>query len=130
MSAKNSAVVLGNGTSRRQFDLAAIHRVATTYGCNAIHRDFAPHYLVAMDWNMVDEIIQARAFERSKFYTQHEGKTDRIVLEQRLPIHFVTSQPETVDSGNSAVRLAAENQHPAIYLVGFDYMQGQTLSKV
>jgi hypothetical protein len=52
----NIACVMGNGPSRKQFDLDTIHATMYTYGCNALYRDFMPDYLVSMDFHVVDEI--------------------------------------------------------------------------
>ena len=49
-------IVMGNGESRRavSFDLLKNH---TTYGCNALYREFAPSALVAIDELMYYEVI-------------------------------------------------------------------------
>jgi hypothetical protein len=56
----NIACVIGNGPSRLNFDLAAIGRQMTTYGCNALYRDYIPNYLISMDYNMVKDILDKK----------------------------------------------------------------------
>lgn len=92
----------------------------TTYGCNALYRDFMPDYLISMDYSMVDEIIKKRVHYQTNFYTQHANKIDE---KQRNgePIHFISGQRETLDSGNSALIIAMKNGHDVVYVLGFDY---------
>ena len=118
---KNDACVIGNGTSRLQLDLDSIHALYVTYGCNALYRDFVTDYLISMDMGMVDEILRHQAYNKSILYTQHDNRIENIKNKQKLPINFVRSQRETVDSGNSAIDLAATHKHDKIYMVGFDY---------
>lgn len=113
------ACVIGNGKSRLNFDLHEIHATMTTYGCNAIYRDFMPNYLISMDILMVCEIIDNRVHYQTNFYTQHNNKIDEL-QRQGHPINFFHGQRETNDSGNSALLLASK-QHDVIYIIGFDY---------
>ena len=41
--------IIGNGESRKGFDLANLRQHGTIYGCNAIYRDFMPDVLTAVD---------------------------------------------------------------------------------
>jgi hypothetical protein len=113
------AVVIGNGPSRLQFDLTKIKSFATTYGCNAIYRDFTPHYLISMDRYMVDEILKSRIHHDCMFYTQHDNRIDELERTGE-PINFVRTTRQTHDSGNTAIELALET-HSTVYMIGFDY---------
>ena len=115
----NIACVIGNGPSRKQFDLDTIHHTMYTYGCNGLYRDFLPDYLVSMDSTMVDEILKNNVHKKCTFYTQHTNRIDAI-KDQGEPIKFFEGQPMTHDSGTSALELAAES-NDVIYLIGFDY---------
>jgi hypothetical protein len=117
------ACVIGNGPSRLNFDLAAIGRQMTTYGCNALYRDFMPDYLVSMDYNMVKEILDKKVHYQTSFHTQHENRIDKL-QEEGEPIHFFWGFSETNDSGNSALRLALQHDNISVYLIGFDYNDG------
>ena len=121
----NIACVIGNGTSRLKFDLDAIQKVMTTYGCNALYRDFIPDYLVSMDRFMVEEILKNKAHHKTKLYTQHINKFDDMANNGE-PINFFWGMSETHDSGNTALRLACKNKHDMIYMIGFDYNNGPT----
>ena len=48
-------IVYGNGESRPTTDLIG-GEWTTTWGCNAIYRDFAVDNLVSVDYNMQQEI--------------------------------------------------------------------------
>lgn len=115
----NIACVIGNGPSRKQFDLDTIHQTMYTYGCNGLYRDFLPNYLVSMDFTMVDEILQNNVHKRCSFHTQHVNRIDKLA-EEGEPINFFWGKPMTHDSGTSALELAAET-NDVIYIIGFDY---------
>ena len=117
---KVTACVIGNGTSRLQFDLETIGHKMTTYGCNALYRDYMPNYLVSMDYNMVKEILDKKVHYHTNFYTQHDNRIDKLA-EDGEPINFFWGFSETNDSGNSALRLALSNKHNVVYMIGFDY---------
>ena len=49
--------LIGNGTSRKDFDLESLRPHGKIYGCNAIYRDgFRPDVLVAVDHGIMHEI--------------------------------------------------------------------------
>jgi hypothetical protein len=121
----NEAVVIGNGPSRLSIDLEELHALMTTYGCNALYRDFIPNYLISMDYSMVDEILKARIHYQTEFYTQHSNRVDEFERKGE-PIKFFWGTKETQDSGNSALRLALDNQHDIVYMIGFDYSSNQS----
>lgn len=116
------AIIIGNGKSRLQFDLESLKNYGVTFGCNGIYRDFSPDYLVAMDRNMVDEIIQAKAYMNSVFYTQYDNAIEKQIIRDRLPINFTQPISETNDSGTSCVKLATGFGFTRIFMLGFDYI--------
>lgn len=121
---RTNAVIIGNGRSRLNFDLNQLKERFVTYGCNGLYRDFSPDILVSMDIHMVTEIINSRAHHRLKFYTQHVNDID-LLAGNGEPINFVKTYTATPDSGTAAVELACDNNHPHIYIIGFDYHQGE-----
>lgn len=114
------ACVIGNGPSRLQFDLNKIAETMTTYGCNALYRDYLPNYLISMDYNMVKEILDNKVHHTTSFYTQHDNRIDKLQSEGE-PINFFWGFNETNDSGNSALKLALQHEHDVVYMIGFDY---------
>ena len=58
-SEMTKAWVIGNGPSRKSVNLEDLKKEGVVYGCNALYRDWEPDYLVANDWRMMLEIIDA-----------------------------------------------------------------------
>ena len=50
---------IGNGESRKDFDLEQLRPFGKIYGCNGLYRDFAPDVLVGMDYNICHEIYRS-----------------------------------------------------------------------
>ena len=50
--------LIGNGESRKDFDLETLRSYGKIYGCNAIYRDFKPDALIAVDHGIMHEIYQ------------------------------------------------------------------------
>ena len=121
----NNALVIGNGKSRLQFDLNTLSKIFTTYGCNALYRDFIPDYLISHDMGIADEILDQKAHYKTKFYTQHGTKMDNR-YKKGEPINFVIQDKYMGDSGTGALRLACMNNHKTIYMIGFDYSDNNT----
>ena len=48
------AYIIGNGPSRKELHLSELE--GTTFGCNAIYRDFTPDYLIGGDATIIKEI--------------------------------------------------------------------------
>lgn len=117
---KSNALVIGNGKSRLVFDLTTLHETLTTYGCNALYRDFIPDYLISMDFAMVDEILTNNVHYKTKFYTQYSDKAQSRANKQE-PIYWAIQDKWIGDSGTGALRLACMNNHKTIYMIGFDY---------
>ena len=60
-------IVYGNGESRPTTDLIG-GEWTTTWGCNAIYRDFAVDNLVSVDYNMQQEIYESSYAMNNKCY--------------------------------------------------------------
>lgn len=120
---REHAIIIGNGNSRKNFDLNKVKERYVTFGCNALYRDFIPDYLTSMDIHMVQEILNARVHHKCTFYTQHLNDID-LLAGNGEPIHFIRTLPATPDSGTASVTLASEKAYTKIYIIGFDYHQG------
>ena len=46
---RGNAYCIGNGPSRKDFDLNKLKATGQTYGCNALYRDFIPDYIFSID---------------------------------------------------------------------------------
>ena len=51
--------IIGNGESRRGFDISPLKSFSTVIGCNAIFRDFVTEYLVCADRHMCQQAANA-----------------------------------------------------------------------
>ena len=53
----DTAYIIGNGPSRKGLDLDTLD--GTTFGCNALYRDYKPDYLVSGDSTIIKEICES-----------------------------------------------------------------------
>ena len=60
--------VLGNGESRKSFNLDILKKQGSIYGCNALYRDFAPDTLVCVDGGMQHEVYASGYALENKCY--------------------------------------------------------------
>lgn len=113
----NPAFIIGNGESRRSFDLNDIKSVAPIFGCNAIYRDFSPDWLVAVDEGVIDEIsssnfpIEYTLFPRSK--AEEYEPADMHPGRNRYPRN---------NSGMYAMQRAIEKDYNVLLCLGFDFL--------
>ena len=124
----NSACVIGNGPSRLRFDLHEINAVMTTYGANALYRDFMPDHLISVDIPMIYEILNKNVHRQTKLYIQGHSQFDNHEHRDHYNIiHY--GYKEGLDSGNSALLVCCQNGHKDIYMIGFDYSIYNVYSK-
>ena len=107
-----AAFVLGNGVSRQAVDLNQLKALGTTYGCNAIYREFVPDVLISTDTPISERI-------------QHEGYSQKNTHYTRKPLpdsgsRRIAQKYFGYSSGPVAVSQAAIDGATAIYLIGFD----------
>lgn len=114
-----SAIVLGNGISRKIQDIQLIlntnnRRVAegykTTYACNAAYRDTPADYYIVKDPIFFSEIplnIYNKIFVSNDMWVTYR--------ETNLIPHFYY-----MDSGSTGAYMAAFDGHKKVFLIGFD----------
>jgi hypothetical protein len=111
----NTAFVLGNGRSRLATNHNALLDLGAVYGCNAIYREFNPHYLIAVDVNMVNEIISAGYHLNNELWTNpNKG------VAAKDNVNFF-SPHKGWSSGPTALHFAASKYYSEIYILGFDF---------
>ena len=59
---------IGNGESRKGFDLESLRPHGKIYGCNAIYRDFMPDVLIGVDQGIMHEIYHAGVAQKIPCY--------------------------------------------------------------
>jgi len=106
------AFVLGNGISRQSVDPVILTTLGSTYGCNAISRDFAPTVLVSTDAPISKHIQESGYSQKNVHYTRRPLSS---LGAKRIPQQFYG-----FSSGPAAVGIAALDQKQKIYLIGFD----------
>lgn len=112
---KNIAFVLGNGRSRLQTNPSSLLSIGTVYGCNAQYREYSPHYLIAVDAKMVNEIVDSGYHNHNSVWTNPSSN-----LKSRENINLFNPH-RGWSSGPTALWLAATHGHKEIYILGFDY---------
>jgi hypothetical protein len=113
-----NAYCIGNGPSRKGFDLNLLKSSGQTYGCNALYRDFSPDFLFMVDSQMTKEIVDNKVDEKCICYAPS--------LEvNRYPNSKLNLIPynQHYTSGNQAIWTAAVHGHKNIYLIGFDFRE-------
>ena len=119
------AFVLGNGESRRGIDIDDLKEKGTVFACNGVYRTHRPHYLIAVDPKMINEIAETDYMIHNKVwsnYNAHYGENQKILD------HVNWFKPSLGwSSGPTALRFALEQGFKEIYILGFDY-QGHAQS--
>tara|TARA_B100000424_G_scaffold261004_1_gene245457 strand:+ start:102 stop:824 length:723 start_codon:yes stop_codon:yes gene_type:complete len=114
---KGNAYIIGNGPSRKNFDLNKLKDTGQTYGCNALYRDFIPDYIFSVDTKITKTMIKDKVYEKCWHYTPS--------LEvNRYPPHLqlIPNNPGWI-SGSAAFWTATVHGHKNIYLIGFDFQE-------
>jgi hypothetical protein len=108
-------IVVGNGISRQPIDLKSLLKTGIIYGCNAQYREYDPHYLIAVDVKMVNEIIAAGYHKTHSVWT---NPNKGVLAKQN--INFFNPH-RGWSSGPTALWFACSQGHKEVYILGFDY---------
>ena len=116
---RGNAYIIGNGPSRKGFDLNKLPATGQTYGCNALYRDFVPDYIFSVDTKMTVKMLEDKVYEKCIHYAP--------ALEVNRPhgkdkLHLTPNNPHWI-SGNQAFWTACVHGHKNIYLIGFDFRE-------
>ena len=110
--------VVGNGESRRGFDLNILKKHGIVYGCNSLFKDFKPHTLISVDNKTID-MIKKSGYEGEFVY--FDRGTRRLVMRGKEIFNF---EYRGWASGQTALWLICDRmrQHiPTIFMIGFDF---------
>ena len=116
---RGNAYVIGNGPSRKGFDLNRLKETGQTYGCNALYRDFIPDYIFSVDTNMSMQMIEDEVGLKAIHYAPALQANRK---ESNGMIHLIPNNPNWI-SGNAAFWTAGVHGHKNIYLIGFDFRE-------
>jgi hypothetical protein len=111
MDRVKKAWIIGNGSTRKGFDLGKIED--TTFGCNAIYREYRPTYIIAIDEKMVKEI---------KSVSWAKERLVEIPLENQFePAQYNPSRPRE-NAGMVAMTQAILQGYDDLYCLGLDFL--------
>lgn len=114
---RGNAYIIGNGPSRKNFDLDLLKETGQTYGCNALYRDFVPDFLFSVDRFMSEGIVRDKIYEKTTCYApsieySRSGKKLNLIPHNQ---HWI--------SGSTAFHTACVHGHKKLYLLGFDFQE-------
>jgi hypothetical protein len=80
----DTVFIVGNGNSRKNFDLNLLKEKGTIIGCNAIYRDFSPDILTLVNYRMIKE-VQTYARENFCITLKNKKRDMSCVAEWKVP---------------------------------------------
>jgi hypothetical protein len=105
--------IVGNGKSRKNFNLEKLKEKGTVIGCNALYRDFTPDILTVLNTGMIQEVQKEYAIEN--FCLTRVGNKQGIKNVTEWRVAKVNS------SGCLAIKLVTLLIRPSIcYMLGMD----------
>ncbi len=116
---KGNAYIIGNGPSRKNFNLEKLRATGQTYGCNALYRDFLPDFIFSVDTKMTVKMCEDHVGEKTIHYAP-SLEVNRSYSKNML--HLIPNNPHWI-SGNVAFWTACVHGHKNIYLIGFDFRE-------
>jgi len=116
---RGNAYVIGNGPSRKGFDLTTLKATGQTYGCNALYRDFMPDFIFSVDTNITMKMVE----DEVGLKTTHYAPALEVNRKQsKGMLNLIPNNPHWI-SGNAAFWTACVHGHTNIYLIGFDFRE-------
>ena len=116
---RGNGYVIGNGPSRKGFDLNKLKSTGQTYGCNALYRDFMPDFIFSVDTKMTMQMVE----DEVGLKTIHYAPALEVNRKQSKDmLHLIPNNPHWI-SGNAAFWTAGVHGHKNIYLLGFDFRE-------
>ena len=118
---RGNAYCIGNGPSRKNFDLNKLKATGQTYGCNALYRDFIPDYIFSIDSPITLEMVKAKVYEQCIHYST-SLEVNRYPKGGQSHLHLIPNNPRWI-CGNQAFWTAGVHGHKNIYLIGYDFRE-------
>ncbi len=119
--AKGKAYCIGNGPSRKNFNLDKLKRTGQTYGCNALYRDFIPDFIFSVDARMTSEMVKNKVYDKCIHYAP-AIEVNRHPKGGPPVLHLIPNNPHWI-SGNAAFWTAGVHGHKDVYLIGYDFRE-------
>ena len=116
---RGNAYCIGNGPSRKGFDLHRLKKHGQTYGCNALYRDFMPDFIFSVDAKMSAQMCLDNVGRKTIHYAPSLEVNRK---HAKGMIHLIPNNPHWI-SGNQAFWTAGVHGHRNIYLIGYDFRE-------
>lgn len=116
---RGNAYCIGNGPSRKGFDLNKLKATGQTYGCNALYRDFLPDFIFSVDGKMSAQMCRDKVGRQTIHYAPSIEVNRK---HSKGMIHLIPDNPHWI-SGNQAFWTAGVHGHKNIYLIGYDFRE-------
>ena len=116
---RGNAYCIGNGPSRKDFDLSRLKSSGQTYGCNALYRDFMPDFIFSVDTKMTQQMVADKVGTKTIHYAPSLEVNRK---QSKGMLHLIPNNPHWI-SGNAAFWTAGVHGHKNIYLIGFDFRE-------
>lgn len=137
----SNGFVIGNGRSRRNFQLEKLKGHGVVVGCNALYRDTyvknkwdLPDYLVAIDPTIIEEIKESEfpqqrfvvppeeeQWEPVDYHLEMSGIDKRGLMLNNPGLMEQITTPRS-NAGMNAMQLAIRKGAKTVYLLGFDFI--------
>ena len=118
---RGNAYCIGNGPSRKNFDLNKLKATGQTYGCNALYRDFMLDFIFSVDMRMTLSMVKDKVYEKCIHYAP-SIEVNRHPKGGPPLLHLIPNNPHWI-SGNTAFWTAGVHGHKNIYLIGYDFRE-------
>ena len=116
---KGNAYIIGNGPSRKNFNLDRLRESGQTYGCNALYRDFLPDFIFSVDTKITQQMVEDEVGSKTNHYAPALEVNRK---QSKGMLHLIPHNPHWI-SGNAAFWTAGVHGHKNIYLIGFDFRE-------
>lgn len=116
---RGNAYCIGNGPSRKDFDLNTLKATGQTYGCNALYRDFMPDFIFSVDTKITMQMVEDEVGLKTVHYAPGLEVNRK---QSKGMLHLIPQNPHWI-SGNAAFWTACVHGHRNIYLIGFDFRE-------
>lgn len=112
-----TAYIIGNGVSRKNFNLESLRGLGKIFGCNALYRDFDPDYLVAIDDKIIKEITEFYHNKNQCIFPPEEERYEP------PDVYGLTSGPTPrSNAGIVAMQYAIKMGFKQLKCLGFDFL--------
>ena len=122
------AVAIGNGPTRKVFDLSHIanHKAGLggadrlqSYGCNQLYKEFTPDFLIAVGDENVKDIVDSGYCANNIVYANGDA------LLSYPGKFYLVPQNVYYDAGSLAAYMACFDGHKKVFLLGYDSYTAQ-----